>query len=319
MRSVCRDLQRVKGHLFIVRYSRYSEGDVFAVPLENNRFVLGVVGRKPRQNRHLILGFFFRGVFTELPSPTQLPVLRATDASLVAKCDDLGLTTGRWPLVARMEQWAKESWPMPKFRFKGSLLCYSDDDLYDVIAKEQSEANLDDYPEEGVMGARYVEESLLMLVDPGFAPITVSEDVADRLVGMYDDDDFQDFLGLFEELPSRKLLFEALTRVADAPFNEYIDLQPCGFAIAASVIIAATASEYRKPIFDQPMSITFASQLNKNDLRHFASLALRAIDRILSKSELKELWEEAEPSERDLRFKQLKELHERVFALPRLG
>ena len=293
----------------------YGEGDVFAVPLDNGSYALGVVGRKPKQNRHLILGLFFGLAYPEMPGSADIPLLVAADALLIGKCHDFGLATGRWQLLGKAAGWSRESWPMPRFRFQSNLRTYSDDNLNEIIDTEVAPNELLNQPTEGVMNARFVEEKLLLLIDPEYVSRTAITEIATESLGMYDDDDLQDFFGIFEEAPSRKLLFDTLSYVTETSSDKYLELPRCGFAIAAAVIIAARNRPFRRGLLEQGMTIAFVSRLKTHDVKQLASLALRAIDRISASSELKELWEEAEPSERDIRFTQLAELRNHLTAI----
>ena len=297
----------------VVKKVRYSEGDAFAVPLDNGSFSMGVVGRKPKYSRQLILGIFFGATFPQPPGLAQLPVLEAGDTLLVCKCHDFGVTTGRWPLIGKIKGFTRKSWPMPKFLAGRRLNTYSDDNLNDIISTELAPTESKRLPTEEVMNARFVEKRLLRFIDPAYVPETAIT-IAQQSVGIFDDDDFQDFLGTFDEAPSRRSLSSALSLAAEAPVDEYLELAACESAIAASIIIAAKNSPFREALLERPKVISFVSRLNTGDIQQFARLGVRAIERILAASELKELWEEAEPFERDLRFKQLQELCDTLIA-----
>lgn len=111
----------------------YKEGDVFAVPLLDKRFALGVVARSPRLGK-VLLGYFFRYGKTQLPRVGAIPDLKSQDAVLAVIFGDLGLYRGDWPIVGRVQNWRRDSWPMPSFIRREPLtgaawkVTYSEDD-----------------------------------------------------------------------------------------------------------------------------------------------------------------------------------------------
>ena len=66
----------------------YSEGDVFAVPLTQGGYALGVVARAPKKGP-VLLGYFFRDLFSTLPNESRAKNLRAIDAIKIKKFGDL--------------------------------------------------------------------------------------------------------------------------------------------------------------------------------------------------------------------------------------
>jgi hypothetical protein len=126
---------------------KYREGDWFAVPLRNGGFAVGLVARA--NPKAALLGYFFGPERKGIPSPDDLPGLRAKDAVLVGMFGHLGLTQGSWPTIGRLTNWDRAEWPMPVFLRVEELTGRA----FNVF-----------YADDGLMGAGYVEKSLTSLL-----------------------------------------------------------------------------------------------------------------------------------------------------------
>jgi hypothetical protein len=94
--------------------ARYAAGDWFAVPL---RFGLFAVGRAAAVDAGgAILGYFFARFFERLPSGTDILGLTPGDAEIIGVCDQHGLRSGEWPVIATARGCDPRSWPIPIFR-----------------------------------------------------------------------------------------------------------------------------------------------------------------------------------------------------------
>ncbi len=92
----------------------YAAGDWFAIPL---RFGLFAVGRAVAVDpRGAILGYFFGRFFERLPKAADLQGLAPGDADLIGVCDQHGLRSGEWPLIAPAAANDSGPWPIPMFR-----------------------------------------------------------------------------------------------------------------------------------------------------------------------------------------------------------
>jgi hypothetical protein len=89
------------------------EGDWFAVPLRSSGFGAVLVARANPEG--VLLGYFFRPRSERLPSLDGLRNLGLASAVLVAKFGHLGITSGAWPLLGRLDGWDRLRWPMPVF------------------------------------------------------------------------------------------------------------------------------------------------------------------------------------------------------------
>ncbi len=92
----------------------YAAGDWFAIPL---RFGLFAVGRAVAvDKRGAILGYFFARFFERLPGGTDILALTPGDADIIGVCDEHGLRSGEWPIIATARACDPRPWPIPIFR-----------------------------------------------------------------------------------------------------------------------------------------------------------------------------------------------------------
>jgi hypothetical protein len=90
----------------------YSAGDWFAIPL---RFRLFAVGRAAAVDAGgAILGYFFARFFERVPSGSDVLAFSPGDADLIGVCDEHGLRSGEWPLIAHASD--PRLWSIPVFR-----------------------------------------------------------------------------------------------------------------------------------------------------------------------------------------------------------
>jgi len=111
--------------------TKYREGDVFAVPLADGGYGLGVVARA---KRGVYLGYLFGDVHAQIPA-LELLRLRPDDTVLVPIGGDQGLAEGHWPVLGQLPGWDRDDWPMPWFvewsppeqQYRVLSSCYPDD------------------------------------------------------------------------------------------------------------------------------------------------------------------------------------------------
>lgn len=147
----------------------YREGDVFAVPLLDGGFALGVVARVG-PNGPIPLGYFFGPKIQQVPSSEAI-ALNPAEALRIWRFGDLHLMDGRWPVVSRVKDWRREDWPMPKFireepiRGMTWLVTYSDSDPGVGVSNERcGREKLDDHEKDLLRGAGVVEIKLTKLL-----------------------------------------------------------------------------------------------------------------------------------------------------------
>lgn len=152
-------------------YVKFREGDWFAVPLPGGGYAVGVIARS--NPRAALLGYFFGPRRAEVPSIASATGLTARDAVLVGRFSYLSIRRGEWPLLGQQPGWDRVEWPMPVMirheEITGRVLrvYYDDDDpgkrLKDVPVPPGEDTS---GPEDGLMGAGFVEERLARLLPP---------------------------------------------------------------------------------------------------------------------------------------------------------
>ena len=154
-----------------MRSGTYSEGDWFAVPLRDGGFAVGVIARAMPRKEGVLLGYFFGPMRLVVPALETLSDLSAADAVMVEMFGDLGIMSGKWLLLGRMNKWDRTEWPTPAFgRFeeltgRAFKVIYDDDNPNRVIREEQIDpSELAALPKDGLSGAGAVERMLTRLL-----------------------------------------------------------------------------------------------------------------------------------------------------------
>ena len=91
---------------------RVREGDWFAAPLEDGRFV---AGRVARYKAPTAFAYFFAPPFDRVPSLEDVAHLEAADSFTQMRFSHLGLRDGRWPVIGGTTAWDPAEWPMVEF------------------------------------------------------------------------------------------------------------------------------------------------------------------------------------------------------------
>lgn len=145
---------------------KYAEGDWFAVPLEGGGFALGLAARvNPKGG---VLGFFFGPKLVELPASVEhLDSIDAQDALLIGRFGDLGLISGRWPVIGSLPTWDRASWKPPLFGRHEELTGLSwavrvdNDDPMELVEETIAPAlEVNNLPDDGLLGSGAVEALL---------------------------------------------------------------------------------------------------------------------------------------------------------------
>ena len=110
--------------------------------------------------------------------------------------------------------------------------------------------------------------------------------------GSFENDDASDWIADFCDDPDEGLISDALSTVAEMGADEYLEAPDCSVGLAAAEIVAALKGA---PNPDMPDEATeCVSTLKIKAEPGMISLASRAVERIKTNSELKELWDESE-------------------------
>jgi hypothetical protein len=109
--------------------------------------------------------------------------------------------------------------------------------------------------------------------------------------GSFENDDALDWLAEFCESPDEKRIMDALSLVANVDAAGYLEAPECSTGLAAAELVAALKG---KPASNLPEEAKEClSTLKFSPKADLAPLALKTVDRIITNSELKELWEES--------------------------
>ena len=116
----------------------YREGTLFAVPLRQGGFAVGVVARAAVSGR-VVLCYFFGPRRMAVPSLAQVDRPDNSATVCILRVGDLSLLDGGWPIIGPCSLWERSEWPVPAFVRKDELACrawrveYSDDDPSKVL------------------------------------------------------------------------------------------------------------------------------------------------------------------------------------------
>jgi hypothetical protein len=112
--------------------------------------------------------------------------------------------------------------------------------------------------------------------------------------GSFDNDDACDWVWNLEDARDVTILEDAFGAVTTA--DEYLESPECSEAIAAAEVVAAMR---KRPCAKPPKEVQdFAKRINAPPPPELIAWALEALERIKTKSELKDLWDESESAEK---------------------
>lgn len=147
----------------------YREGDWFAVPLRDGGYARGLLARASKCS--VLLGYFFGPVVDDPSHMTEVAGLRPSDAVLIGRFGHLGLLRGTWPIIAGAGDWIPGDWRCSEFvRYeeltgRTFIVHYADDDPGKVVGEVPvSPGTVVDHPQDGMMGAGFVEVRLTRLL-----------------------------------------------------------------------------------------------------------------------------------------------------------
>jgi hypothetical protein len=137
-------------------------GKLFVVPLKNGGYSVGLVAR---QEKNILLGYFFDTYFLEQPSKIESFVVDKNNVCLICLFGILGLKNNEWTVIGDLSNWDKNEWSVPIFKQKDLLLdiYYAityDDDLNEVSRVKISKENAKTLFKSGIHGSGVVESIL---------------------------------------------------------------------------------------------------------------------------------------------------------------
>ena len=147
----------------------YGEGDLFAVPLRDGGYAVGLAART--DGKGIVVGYFFGQRFDIPPEAGEVD---PSDVVWISMFGDLGLVKREWPVIGRLPGWRREDWPMPVFGRRESLtdrvlrVEYPDDEPNAVPRETRiTEEEVAELPEDGLAGAGFVEKRMTRLLGGG--------------------------------------------------------------------------------------------------------------------------------------------------------
>lgn len=97
---------------------KIKEGDVFAVPLLQGGYAIGLVAR---EHKGITLGYFFKSIFTEVPEFLDATDINSWPVAFIGKFSSLGIEEEEWPLLKTNFVFKREDWPIPVFKMQDLL------------------------------------------------------------------------------------------------------------------------------------------------------------------------------------------------------
>jgi hypothetical protein len=99
----------------MVKKIKLKEGDVFAVPLLQGGYCIGIVAREYKTIR---LGYFFNKVYSILPEEITKSIADINNIIFIGKFSTNGLNESDWILLKRSFTFKKAEWPIPLFKMQ---------------------------------------------------------------------------------------------------------------------------------------------------------------------------------------------------------
>lgn len=108
----------------------------------------------------------------------------------------------------------------------------------------------------------------------------------------FENDDAADWFAQFCDDPGEQMISDALAKVTETSANDYLEAPECSVAIAAAEVIAALKGFPSPKLPDEARECLSGLEIKSDS--DLVSSALKALRRVTTDSELKELWDEAE-------------------------
>jgi hypothetical protein len=147
----------------------YRKGDLFALPLRDHGYAVGLVARSGPRGR-VLFGYFFGRRYAQVPALSHVPSFTPTDAILVGRFGDLNLINGEWRVLGQLTDWNRTIWTMPPFVRQDPLtgrtfqVVYSDDDPGTLVRETTLAADADIEPKDSMAGAGAIEIKMTKLL-----------------------------------------------------------------------------------------------------------------------------------------------------------
>ena len=97
---------------------KVKEGDVFAVPLRQGGYGIGLVAR---EHKTLTLGYFFKKIYSSVPDDIDITDINKWEVVLIGKFSSMGIENGEWPLIKIIPDYNRNEWPIPVLKMQEPL------------------------------------------------------------------------------------------------------------------------------------------------------------------------------------------------------
>ena len=131
------------------------EGKVIGIPLEDNLFLTGLI---TRQNKDILLGYFFKKAYKNLPNIEEWEV---SEICLICLFSALGIKNKSWKIIGDFPLWNRQEWKVPIFKQKDPI----NDSVYYAISYDDNIISLRCF-----MRRTPSSERMLRTVSVGCAP-----------------------------------------------------------------------------------------------------------------------------------------------------
>lgn len=108
----------------------------------------------------------------------------------------------------------------------------------------------------------------------------------------FENDEASDWLADFCDAPDEALISDALSIVAEMDSSDYLEAHECSVGIAAAEVVAVLKGAPNANLVSEAKECLVNLEIKADP--SLVALALRAVERIKTNSELKELWDESE-------------------------
>nr|WP_314289629.1 Imm26 family immunity protein [uncultured Capnocytophaga sp.] len=136
------------------------EGKVIGIALNNNLFLTGLI---TRQNKDILLGYFFKEMYENLPNITEW---KPSEVCLICLFGALGIKNKSWKIIGDLPSWNRQEWEVPILKQRDPI----NDSVYYAIVYDDnivsskkyciSEEESEKYYRYGIYGYKAVENVL---------------------------------------------------------------------------------------------------------------------------------------------------------------
>ena len=150
----------------------YSEGTLFAIPLRNGGFAVGLIARATKKGPW-VLAYLFGPKRDAIPTLSQVSELDPSSAIKIARISDLHLINGTWPILGRSSDFRRSRWPFPRFLRSDEIgrrawaIEYAEDDPGCEIAQHPIAFGTSQLDDDAGCGAGFVEVVLTKILGGG--------------------------------------------------------------------------------------------------------------------------------------------------------